>query len=477
MFEFFTSNIWPIFLIILFFGGSIFVHELGHFLAARRRGLVVERFSIGFGPKIVSWKRNGVEYRLSWLPLGGYVALPQLADMGAIEGATERDPEKLPPLTYSDKMIVSVMGAVFNVIFAFLLAFIIWFAGKPTSEDALSTSVGYVVPTFTLPDGEVVPSPAASAGLQAGDRIVSIDGNKVEEFVDIPQYLATGSGRDEENRPVTQIVIERDGQLLEKTLHPLLYGSDRLRQIGIGPSHTVEVGALIRDMPAQEAGVKIGDILLSIDGEKVFSWMQVQAYVNDHPEDAISFGFDREGEDFTISITPGQLEVREGESIPQPGFIPANRRVTVYPNPVEQIQDVTLLTFKTLGALLNPATDLGAKHLSGPAGIVRFFHAASSIDWRLAVWVAILVNVNLAILNLLPIPVLDGGHMVYATIAKLRGKPLPANFVATTQTFFVLLLFGFMIYVSVFDVSRWVRDSSQERSYIAPEIITEDEQE
>ncbi|HLS27130.1 MAG TPA: site-2 protease family protein, partial [Opitutales bacterium] len=159
MFEFFTSNIWPIFLIILFFGGSIFVHELGHFLAARRRGLVVERFSIGFGPKIVSWKRNGVEYRLSWLPLGGYVALPQLADMGAIEGATERDPEKLPPLTYSDKMIVSVMGAVFNVIFAFLLAFIIWFTGKPTSEDALSTSVGYVVPTFTLPDGEIVPSP------------------------------------------------------------------------------------------------------------------------------------------------------------------------------------------------------------------------------------------------------------------------------------------------------------------------------
>src|SRR5690606_6448169 len=117
---------------------------------------------------------------------------------------------------------------------------------------------------------------------------------------------------------------------------------------------------------------------------------------------------------------------------------------------------------------------LGARHLAGPAGIARFFHAASSIDWRLAVWVAVLVNINLAILNLLPIPVLDGGHMLYATIAKLRGKPLPANFIAATQSLFVILLFGFMLYVSYFDITRWIRDSSAERSYIEPEMVTEE---
>jgi regulator of sigma E protease len=125
MLDFIVSNLWPVFLIVLFFGGSIFVHELGHFLAARKRGLVVQRFSIGFGPKIFSWTRNGVEYRLSWLPLGGYVALPQLADMAGIEGESDKPREQLPPLTYADKMIVSVMGAVFNVIFAFLLACLI----------------------------------------------------------------------------------------------------------------------------------------------------------------------------------------------------------------------------------------------------------------------------------------------------------------------------------------------------------------
>src|SRR5471030_853489 len=100
------SNIWSIALVVLFFGGSIFVHELGHFLAARWRGAKVERFSIGFGPAIWSWYgRDGVEYRIAWLPLGGYVLLPQLADLGPIEGKSEVEVEKLPPVNYPTKMI------------------------------------------------------------------------------------------------------------------------------------------------------------------------------------------------------------------------------------------------------------------------------------------------------------------------------------------------------------------------------------
>jgi regulator of sigma E protease len=99
------SNLWSILLVALFFGGSIFVHELGHFLAARRRGVHVERFSIGFGPPIWSWKgKDGVEYRLSWFPLGGYVMLPQLADLGAAEGESRTDVSQLPPVSYSTRM-------------------------------------------------------------------------------------------------------------------------------------------------------------------------------------------------------------------------------------------------------------------------------------------------------------------------------------------------------------------------------------
>jgi regulator of sigma E protease len=476
MLEFITSNIWPVFLIILFFGGSIFVHELGHFLAARRRGLVVERFSIGFGPKIFSWKRNGVEYRLSWLPLGGYVALPQLADMSGIEGESETETEKLPPLSYSDKMIVSVMGAVFNVIFAFLLACVVWQFGKPTSEDALSTGVGYVVPTFTLPDGSEVQSPAAEASLQMGDQIVSIDGKAVTKFADIPQHLATGTRRDSDGRPIARFVIEREDQLVEKNVYPRIHGSDRLRQIGIAPLHTVVVGQLIRNLPAQEAGVRPGDVLVEIDGQEVFSWAQVHSHIQENHDRPIEFTFQRNGETVTATMAPVRREVRAGQEIADVGFLAASKPIIVNPDPVEQVTEVIGMTFSVLGALLSPASDLGPRHLAGPAGIARFFHMASSIDWRLAVWVAVLVNINLAILNLLPIPVLDGGHMVYATIAKLRGKALPANFVAATQMLFVFLLFGLMIYVTYFDITRWVRDSSQERSYIQPEMVTDEEE-
>ncbi|MEO5960065.1 MAG: site-2 protease family protein, partial [Opitutaceae bacterium] len=113
------SNAWSIFLVVAFFGGSIFVHELGHFLAARRRGVHVERFSIGFGPAIWSRRgKDGVEYRIAWFPLGGYVLLPQLADLGAVEGQSSTDVAKLPPVSYATRMIVFAAGATFNVIFA-----------------------------------------------------------------------------------------------------------------------------------------------------------------------------------------------------------------------------------------------------------------------------------------------------------------------------------------------------------------------
>ena len=157
------GNVWAIFLIVLFFGGSIFVHELGHFLAARRRGLRVARFSIGMGPAIWSRKAaDGVEYRIAWVPIGGYVLLPQMADMPAIEGEAEVT-EPLPPVSYTTKLIVLTAGAFFNILFAFGLASILWVAGQPTSEDLSTTRIGYISKTITLADGSVVPSPASEA--------------------------------------------------------------------------------------------------------------------------------------------------------------------------------------------------------------------------------------------------------------------------------------------------------------------------
>ena len=177
-----------IFVALFALGFTIFIHELGHFLAARQRGLIILRFSIGFGPKLFGWTRNGVEYRLSAIPFGGYVALPQLADTGRLEGQKEVDsgsiqrdqgknfkwddfddedqdtdgdeqsnPKSLPKISYTDKMLVSVMGAVFNMILAFALSSVLYFFGYDVSDGQLTTKVGYVADTVERWNPEIKP--------------------------------------------------------------------------------------------------------------------------------------------------------------------------------------------------------------------------------------------------------------------------------------------------------------------------------
>ena len=195
-----------LFVALFALGFTIFIHELGHFLAARQRGLIITRFSIGFGPKLLGWTRNGVEYRLSAIPFGGYVALPQLSDMGRLEGNESKtnaeldQPEKrksawdefddndespeskpLPKISYFDKMIVAVMGAVFNIILAFALSVVLWFFGYDVADAQLTTKIGYVAETVErwnplVEEGEEVTSPAKKAGLIEGDEILTVDG-------------------------------------------------------------------------------------------------------------------------------------------------------------------------------------------------------------------------------------------------------------------------------------------------------------
>jgi len=136
----------------------------------------------------------------------------------------------------------------------------------------------------------------------------------------------------------------------------------------------------------------------------------------------------------------------------------------VHPNPFLQIRDTIVKTFRTLWALINPRSDINASHLSGPIGIIDNFIAVSRAGLPLALWFTILVNINLAIFNLLPMPVLDGGQMLFATIGRLRGRPLPVSFIMTAQSVFLVLLFSMVLYVSVFDVRRIVRDVKADRA-------------
>jgi regulator of sigma E protease len=450
------SNVWAVFLIVLFFGGSIFVHELGHFLAARRRGLKVERFSIGFGPRVFGWRgRDGVDYRLSLLPLGGYVALPQLADLKGVEGDSTPPSDALPPISYADKMIVSVAGAVFNLIFAFILATLLWFIGQPSSAEQATTRIGFVSPTIELEDGSRITSPAVEAGLQIGDTIRAIDGVAVSNWQELMQTLVTGSELALDGRRKAIFTIERDGAPRDVTVYPRLAGDERIRRVGIAPAYELIVHSVAADSRAAQAGVLPQDRIAAIGAKPI---LNLQTYIDEltaTAEQAVELQVRREGALVTMTLPARSTKPGDATDL---GMALTTESILIHENPVRQFTGHLAMTWRTLASLVHPHSDIGISKLSGPVGIIRVFHLAAQADIRIVLWFTILVNINLAVFNLLPIPVLDGGHMLFATIGRIRGRALPANFIASTQSIFVVLLFTMILYVSFFDVRRIARD-------------------
>ena len=267
--------------------------------------MIITRFSIGFGPKLTGWTRNGVEYRLSAIPFGGYVALPQLSDMGRLEGnetqndrgvddsvnrksawddfdENENDTEAEPPpkISYADKMIVSVMGAVFNILLAFALSAVLWFFGYDVTDAQLTTKIGYVAETVErwnplVEEGEEVTSPAKKAGLLPGDEILAVDGSQVDDFMDIQNRIITGKQQTAQGTRLVNLTILRDGQEKKLEIYPEVWGPEEIRVIGIGPKETFFIGELSPDMPAQQAGLQTGDQPVSLNGKIIHSFSQL----------------------------------------------------------------------------------------------------------------------------------------------------------------------------------------------------------
>jgi regulator of sigma E protease len=437
--------------VVLGFNLIIFVHELGHFLAAKWRGLKIERFQIWFGTPI--WKKeiNGVQYGLGWIPAGGFVALPQMAPMEAIEGGN-KDNKSLPPITPVDKIIVAAAGPLFSLLLALLAGVAVWGVGKP--KDFIPTQVV----------GEVLAGgPAAVAGILPGDKILKINGKTVDGFA--------GS-----LDSITESIILSQGKRIEFTIQresspsPLTLTSEfktektkwfqraGLRQVGLGPEmdHT-EISWVGLGSPAAKAGLKEGDVLVSLNGQTFKSDELALAFVKATGAKAIEIVVTRGGKTLNFTATP-VVPISPAGKDPMLGVAfysaPYRNEGIVHPSPIAQVTESLRNMWTTITTVIAPGSSIGVGHLSGPVGIATLQYELLQMEngWRRLLSFLVLFNVNLAVLNMLPIPVLDGGHITLAILEKIFGRPVKAKPLEILQTVCALALISLMLFVTSKDI-------------------------
>src|SRR5213082_1342931 len=437
-----------LFEVLLLFNLLIVVHELGHFLAARWRGLYIERFGVWFGKPI--WKKNigGVQYSLGSLPFGGFVALPQLAPMDIIEGKADVDRAKLAPISALDKIIVAVAGPLFSLLLALSFAGVVWVVGHPVGESDSTTVIGYV-----LPD-----SPAEKAGLQPGDKILEVDGKPVRRFLGMNDSVSWDVVRSEGDK--VAVKFQRNVNVQTVWVEPYKaetrgWRRKSVRQLLIYPAETPIIDKVEPKTPAAAAGLRPRDIILGFDQTPIYNPVALLEYISKHPKDQLVLHVERGGASFDIPVRPTLLPT-DGEMKPRIGIQwDTTGKISIgHPNPIEQVYNSVTSTLKTIGAVASPKSDVKLQHLSGPIGIGNLLYRlfGSEYGWRLALWFSVILNVNLAILNMLPIPVLDGGHIVLALIESIRRRPVNMRVLEVVQTSCAVMIIGYMLYITFFDV-------------------------
>ncbi len=461
--------------IVILFNFVILVHELGHFLAARWRGLKIEKFQIWFGKPIWSKKINGVQWGIGWIPAGGFVALPQMAPMEMLEGKSE-NAEPLPKISSMDKIIVAFAGPLFSFGLAFAFAVLVWAVMRPVGTGDATTTIGYVSP-------EAV---EGAENLRPGDEILEVDGRPVDSWrgmVDSVAWNVISSSGD-----TIDFKVKREGvaePLVIPVKAPLIgeeaakaaeaegkeapEGSKRdgikgfftrpqLRQIydmGIASAAHPMVQRTIKNSPAEKAGIQEYDILVSVDGQPLRSRLGLSDIIRANPDQPMEIGLRRGEEELTVTMTPEKPEGRDHHMI---GVVwdPIGETRLVRESPIQQIKRGVQTMYNTLAAVASPKSKISARHLSGPVGIMNVYYRLfkDKDGWRRALWFSVILNINLGILNLLPLPVLDGGHITMAILESIRKRPLSKPVMDVAYGGCALLLIGFMVFITGFDVTE-----------------------
>ncbi|MCY7294318.1 sigma E protease regulator RseP [Alteromonas sp. a30] len=417
--------VWSFVFFVIAIGVLIAVHEWGHFYVARRFGIKVLRFNIGFGKPL--WKtvdKQGTEYALSAIPLGGYVRMldSRVDDVSEDEKEVEFHGRPVP-----QKMAVFAAGPLVNLIFAVFAMFLVYLIGV----ESVKPVIGHVTAN----------SIAQRANLPVGSEIVAIDGNQTRDWEAVNFELVSHIGDEkmvidvqhEGMLSTSQVVLDiRQWQFDPDKTSPLMsLGIEPFR-----PAVTTEVGLVAESSPASRAGLQVNDKIVQLDGTPIGKWEQIVEYISARPSKTIGIMVEREGKTVPIMAAVGVHPDRQGQGylgiVPKSEAWPEKYRFNQQYGVIGAIEQAILktwrlitLSFEMIGKLLTG--DVSVKNLSGPISIAQGAGASAGFGVVYFLSFLALISVNLGIINLLPLPVLDGGHLLYYFIELLRGKPVPEH--------------------------------------------------
>ncbi|OGU06810.1 MAG: RIP metalloprotease RseP [Gemmatimonadetes bacterium RBG_16_66_8] len=451
---------------VVVLGVVIFVHELGHFIAAKAAGVGVIRFSIGFGPATpLRVQRGDTEYVLSWFPLGGYVMMAsdeesevdEASGAAKLEGGAE--PRRFPPDQLFEhkplwaRCVVLSAGVAMNVLFAWVI-YVSLAAAYGRREDP-TTTVAAV-------DTTVLPAAArAWAGVPVPARLVRINGDTVTSWSSMQEHVLDPTVRELRfeiagvAQPVTVAVGSQGDQ------------EDRVRLLrALEPRWEPRLGDVPAGRPAARAGLRRGDLIVMADGDTVTHWQQLVGVVEAHPEDSVLLGVVRDGTRLTLAVVPAAEEQEDGT----PGMRRVVGRIGVgVETPVRRVHfgliaslreglrrtsaDAGLVIFAVKGLVFG---DVSPRELGGPIFVGQLSGQLARVGLEPFLAFVALFSVNLAVLNLLPIPVLDGGRLVFLVLEGLLRRPLPRAWRVRLSQVGVAFLLAVMLLALANDILRLV---------------------
>jgi regulator of sigma E protease len=444
----------PIIATIVILGVLIFVHELGHFATAKWMDIEVPRFSIGLGPKMVGFTRGETEYVIAWLPLGGYVRMAGMDDMEALEGgehdatvarSSGRDFESksLPA-----RALVISAGVIMNVLFAWFLFSVIGMAwGVRRAPEPV---VGNVV------ESALGPGTAGLLDVPVGSRIAAINGTPVADWSEVQQAMATAADSiriELVDAPAVTVPVPEDDSL--RAMLP----------VALDPR--VEIPAVAASVvdgsPADRAGLRAGDRVVEVDGRPVADWQEMVREVEHRPGETLSLVVERDGRRIPITLTPEPEEMAAGVTVGRIGVGRTGRIIDAYPREhmgplravvygAEETWRFTGLIVDFLGGLFTGRAS--ARDVGGPILIYQISEQMVQIGFDAYLNFMALFSINLAILNLLPIPILDGGQLMFLAVEAVRGRALSLEQRMRLSQLGLVLVVAIMVWALANDVLR-----------------------